>query len=104
MTVICPPPPNKATFTTVHLTGEIDLATKDALRNQLLRALRRTAGLLVLDLSAVSFCDASGLGVIVGVQRRARVRGVAVAVTAPRPAMTRLLRITGLDRSLPTLV
>ncbi|MFE0151178.1 STAS domain-containing protein [Nonomuraea sp. NPDC059007] len=49
------------------------------------------------------FCDASGLAVLVGIQHRARPLGITVALTAPRPFMSRLLRMTGLDRSLPVM-
>ncbi|GLW11256.1 hypothetical protein Misp01_63840 [Microtetraspora sp. NBRC 13810] len=87
--------------TTVHLSGEIDIFTSPELRQHLMSALRSSTSLLILDLSGVSFCDASGLAVLVGVQHRARAMGVVLALAAPRPAMTRLLRITGLDRSLP---
>ncbi|WP_223167824.1 STAS domain-containing protein [Nonomuraea sp. SYSU D8015] len=66
--------------------------------------LHYSTSLLVLDLSEVSFCDASGPAVIVGVQRRARRQGIIVALSAPRPSMSRLLRITGLDRGLPMVL
>jgi anti-anti-sigma factor len=56
--------------------------------------------LLVIDLSGVSFCDVAGLAVLIGTQRRARARGITVRLAAPRPQMAKLLRITGLDRSL----
>ncbi|MFC6082534.1 STAS domain-containing protein [Sphaerisporangium aureirubrum] len=88
----------------VRLTGEIDIFTSEALRRRLLGALRSTVGSLVVDLSEVSFCDASGLAVLVGVQHRARARGVAFALRSPRPQMSRVLRITGLDRSLPITI
>ncbi|MEU6789947.1 STAS domain-containing protein [Nonomuraea angiospora] len=86
--------------TTVHLSGEIDIFTSAALRGQLMDALHHSTSLLVLDLSEVTFCDAGGLGVLVGVQRRARLMGITLALTAPRPFMSRLLRITGLGRGL----
>ncbi|RVX40549.1 anti-sigma-factor antagonist [Nonomuraea polychroma] len=86
--------------TTIHLSGEIDLFTTAALRRQLLNVLRHSSNLLILDLSQVSFCDAGGLAVLVGIQRRARAQGIALALTAPRPYMSRLLHLTGLDRSL----
>ncbi|MEV0200967.1 STAS domain-containing protein [Nonomuraea sp. NPDC050691] len=103
MTILAPAPIGETdtlTVTTVRLTGEIDIFTSHALRQRLMRALPTGADLLVVDLSAVSFCDASGLGVLVGIQRRARPRGVTLTLKAPRPLMARLLRITGLDRSL----
>lgn len=92
-----------STPTIVRLTGEIDIFTSAALRRRLLNALGSSTSLLVLDLSQVSFCDASGLAVLVGIQHRARPLGITVALTAPRPFMSRLLRMTGLDRSLPVM-
>ncbi|WP_433435555.1 STAS domain-containing protein [Nonomuraea sp. CA-141351] len=87
--------------TTVRLSGEIDIFTSPALRSRLLSILKSSRSMLILDLSAVSFCDASGLGVMVGIQHRARLMGITLALAAPRPSMSKLLRITGLDRSLP---
>ncbi|MEV4583232.1 STAS domain-containing protein [Nonomuraea jabiensis] len=87
--------------TTVRLTGEIDICTSPALRSRLLGTLKYSTSLLILDLSAVSFCDAAGLAVLVGIQRSARTRGITLALAAPRPVMSKLLHITGLDRSLP---
>ncbi|WP_240777245.1 STAS domain-containing protein [Nonomuraea basaltis] len=87
--------------TIVRLSGEIDVFTTQALRQQLLNTLRYSTSLLILDLSEVSFCDASGLTVLVGIQDRARAQGITLALTAPRPCMSRLLHITGLDRCLP---
>ncbi|MFI0419604.1 STAS domain-containing protein [Spongiactinospora sp. 9N601] len=92
-----------AAATTIRLTGEIDIFTSHALRKRLLRVLCYSTNLLILDLSEVSFCDASGLAVLVGIQRRARAMGITLALTTPRPYMSKLLRITGLDRSLRVL-
>ncbi|MEU8250614.1 STAS domain-containing protein [Nonomuraea sp. NPDC048916] len=85
--------------TIIRLSGEIDLLTGKALRRQLLDALRSCANVLILDLSGVSFCDASGLTVLVGIQHRARSMGIVLALAEPRPYMSRLLHITGLNRS-----
>ncbi|MEV4109772.1 STAS domain-containing protein [Nonomuraea sp. NPDC049695] len=87
--------------TTVRLSGELDMFTSPALRSRLLDILKSSTSLLILDLSEVSFCDASGLAVMVGIQQRARPMGITVALSSPRPFMSKLLRITGLDRSLP---
>lgn len=90
----------------VALHGELDLDTTAALRERLLAALHRSPRLLIVDLSDVSFCDASGLAMLVGTQRRATALGITLRLTAPGPLITKLLHITGLDRSLtvhPTL-
>jgi anti-anti-sigma factor len=89
--------------TTVRLSGEIDIFTSAALRRRLMDTLHCSTNLLILDLSEVTFCDAGGLGVLVGIQRRARPMGITLALIAPRPFMSRLLRITGLDRGLPMM-
>ncbi|GAA2852968.1 hypothetical protein GCM10010517_10740 [Streptosporangium fragile] len=92
--------------TIVRLQGEIDIGTGPALRKRLRNALQRSADLLILDLSEVSFCDASGLTVLIGIQRRARQSGITLFLISPQPHMARLLSITRLDRSFmihPTL-
>ncbi|MBG0819702.1 STAS domain-containing protein [Planomonospora sp. ID91781] len=97
----CRPP-----HTVVALHGEIDVATAPALRRRLLNALQHSTDLLVLDLSAVSFCDASGLTVLIDVRQRATASGITVRLAAPRPPVARLLHVTGLDHAFavhPTL-
>ncbi|GAA4556474.1 STAS domain-containing protein [Planotetraspora kaengkrachanensis] len=92
--------------TIVRAHGEIDIATSPALRMRLRNAMRRSENVLILDLSDVSFCDASGLAVLVGIQRRARQCGITLRLAAPSRRMTRLLQITDLDQSFtihPTL-
>jgi anti-anti-sigma factor len=87
--------------TIVHLSGEIDIFTSAALRRRLLDALHCSTSRLIIDLSEVSFCDSSGLAVLVGIQHRARPMGITLALTGPRPFMSRLLHVTGLGRGLP---
>ncbi|GII31314.1 STAS domain-containing protein [Planotetraspora mira] len=84
--------------TIVELDGEIDISTSPALRERLLRTMRRSTSLLICDLSRVSFCDSSGMAVLVGIQRRARAMGITMGLAAPRPPEAELLRLTGLDR------
>ncbi|MFB4274556.1 STAS domain-containing protein [Nonomuraea sp. MTCD27] len=90
-----------AAATVVRLRGELDLATRETVRERLLRALRHSTGLLILDLSGVSFCDAAGLGVVVGVQHQARSLGITLALAAPRLHVAKVLHLTGLNRSFP---
>lgn len=75
--------------------GEIDMASAPELR----RALEADgdAGLVVLDLRAVTFLDSSALGLIVGQLRRARERGSRFAVAAGHGSEARrLLELAGL--------
>ncbi|MBC6459899.1 STAS domain-containing protein [Actinomadura sp. HBU206391] len=87
----------------VALRGEIDIATTPALRERLNDALgsrARSPRRLIIDLSGVTFCDASGLALLIGTQRRARLLGTRVSLVAPRSQVVKLLQITGLRRSL----
>jgi anti-anti-sigma factor len=88
--------------TIAELTGELDIASAPALRDQLLSLLRPGSSRLVVDLSRVSFCDASGLAVLVNTARRARLLGGFLHLAAVSPQAERALNITGLHRHLAT--
>ncbi|MER6576184.1 STAS domain-containing protein [Nonomuraea sp. NPDC001023] len=106
MTVIDTAPLGEASAsaqTLVHLAGDIDIFTTAQLRRRLIDALAHSTGLLVVDLSQVTFCGAGGLGVLVGAQGRARSRGITLALTGVPPRMARLLHITGLGHRFPII-
>jgi anti-anti-sigma factor len=84
-------------YTIVTISGEIDIARAPVLREHLLGLLRPGASRLVIDLSGVTFCDASGLAVLVGVARRAGLLGGVLRLAAPAPLISTVLRLTGLD-------
>jgi anti-anti-sigma factor len=86
--------------TIAELSGELDLASAPGLREQLLGLLRPGTSRLVLDLSRVTFCDASGLAVLVGASHRARTLGGFLRLAAVSPPTARVLHITGLHRHL----
>jgi anti-anti-sigma factor len=86
-------------YVVVALSGELGIASAPALRDQLL-SLLRTASHLIIDLSAVERADASGLAVLVGSGRRARLLGGSLRVAAPSPQAARVLSATGLNQHL----
>jgi anti-anti-sigma factor len=87
--------------TVLTISGEMDIATTAILRDRVAALLDDTVLPVVIDLSRVSFCDASGLTMLLAIRRRAGARGRAVALAGPRPHVRKLLRITGLDRAFP---
>ncbi|HEX9357316.1 MAG TPA: STAS domain-containing protein [Streptosporangiaceae bacterium] len=87
-------------ITIAELAGQLDLTGVSALREQLLGLLRPDAGRLVLDLSRVTFCDASGLAVLIGTSHRARRLGGFLRLAAVSPQVDRVLDLTGLRRHL----
>ena len=87
-------------ITIAELSGKLDIACAPALREQLLGLLRPGASRLVIDLSKVSHCDASGLAVLIGTSRRARLLGGFLRLAAVSPQVDQGLHITGLRRHL----
>jgi anti-anti-sigma factor len=86
--------------------GELDVVTTAGLREQIAGILNEATVPVIVDLSSVSFCDASGLAMLIGAQRRARLRGLTVAISEPSREVSELLRFSGLDHALtiyPTL-
>ena len=84
----------------LHAPEELDLATADGLATQGC-AIAVHAGLLLLDLTSVSFCDARGLSALVRIANQADRAGCRVALIAPQPLVTKVLRICRLDQRLP---
>lgn len=78
--------------------GEIDIFTAPRFRNAVERCLSDGANALVIDLTWVSFLDASGLAVAVSAARRLGARRT--AIVCPLPRIVRVFRICGLDRVL----
>jgi anti-anti-sigma factor len=82
------------------LSGELDIACAPALRDQLLGLLHPDVNRMVIDMSQVSYADASGLAVLVGTGRRAGLLGGFLRLAAPTPTVAKVMRITGLHRQL----
>jgi anti-anti-sigma factor len=87
---------------TAHVTvsGELNLATGDVVLRKLSSLVDRGYVRLVVDASAVSFCDSTGLGALL----RARARATAVAgsltLSAVSPQLRRVLQIAGIQKLL----
>ncbi len=84
----------------VVLTGRVDASTVSTLRETLHAAVDSCEGWLVLDVAGVDTIDATGLGMLIGTQRRANARGRDLVLRDTPVRMARLLRRTGLDRVL----
>jgi anti-anti-sigma factor len=85
--------------TVISLRGGLDFTAAPALREHLIDVLRRSTDLLILDLSHVTSCDAAGLAVLIGTQRRAGLLGIAVRLVAPSFPVSKALGATGLKRN-----
>jgi anti-anti-sigma factor len=86
---------------TVHLRGELDIATADQAYAYLRDLVDSRQGPVMIDLADLTFCDAAGLGVLARAAAHARRLGHSLTLTAPRPALLRIMRITGMDEAFP---
>lgn len=79
-----------------ELTGSLDIATSPTVRAALTSASERGDHKLIVDLTKVDFLDSTGLGALIGGQRRAKEFAGEIRVVAKEGQILRLLRITGL--------
>jgi anti-sigma B factor antagonist len=79
-----------------ELTGSLDIATSPTVRAALIEASERGDHRIVVDLAKLEFLDSTGLGALIGAQRRAKEFGGDVSLVAKEGQILRLLRITGL--------
>ena len=87
-------------YAVVRLTGELDIATVDQLRQHLNKARQSYGEHVILDLSDLEFMDSQGLSVIVSCHKAVLAAAGSLALVAPRPIVRRTLEITGLSRRL----
>jgi anti-sigma B factor antagonist len=79
-----------------ELTGSLDIATSPTVRAALVEASERGDHKLIVDLTKVDFLDSTGLGALIGAQRRAKEFDGDLRLVAKEGQILRLLRITGL--------
>ena len=84
--------------TVVTVGGELDVHTAPTLQAAL--AALDASGRIVVDLSAVTFLDSTGLSVFVNALADAREREASLAVVASAPRVVKVFTLTGLDGAL----
>ncbi|MFI7402116.1 ANTAR domain-containing protein [Streptomyces sp. NPDC049541] len=78
----------------VRVCGELDHGGRE-LEHDLTEALDGSASGIDLDLSAIGFCDCSGLNLLLGLRRKALDEGKTITISASGPPVDRLLELTG---------
>jgi anti-sigma B factor antagonist len=84
----------------VAVAGEVDLATVGELRSILSQVISPARQEVVVDLAAVEFIDASGVGALVGAAAEASRVGVRFRLQAPSAPAERVLNLARLEGSL----
>lgn len=79
----------------ITLAGEIDLATAPLVRAALDACMHDGIRTADVDLTAVTFCDASGLNAFLMASQLATDAGMTLRLHYPPPALARIIEITG---------
>jgi anti-sigma B factor antagonist len=78
------------------VTGEIDVYTAPGLRERLVELVQAGTSRVIVDLTAVSFVDSTGLGVLVSGLKRCREAGGDLPLVVVQPQILKVFEITGL--------
>lgn len=82
----------------IAVAGEVDLYTAPDVKATLTEVIEGGATGVVMDLSATTFLDSTGLGVLIGGLKRLRSRDGALAIVNVDESIARTFEITGLDQ------
>lgn len=80
--------------TICRLKGEFDILGAQLLRRAAAKFIP-TGGVVVVDLSDVTFIDSTGVSALVGLARRCREHGGSARLVGPRRSVARVLDMTG---------
>jgi anti-sigma B factor antagonist len=78
--------------------GELDYHTAPRLRAGLDQVPMQAVTGLVIDLSALTYCDSTGISVLVSAYHLAKAAGVELALAGINPDIARVFRVIGLDQ------
>src|SRR5262252_6932946 len=87
--------------TVVTLPAEIDMATADAIGEQVAAALAPGVHAVIADMTATTFCDSVGITMLIRAKKQATAQGAELRLLLPCPNVLRVLRIQGVDAVLP---
>jgi anti-anti-sigma factor len=85
----------------VTVSGAIDMQSREALSSAARAALQDKPSGLVLDLSAVTFMDSTGIGTLIELGHDAEDASAELVIRDPSPRVVRILEMTGLDSAWP---
>jgi anti-anti-sigma factor len=87
----------------IQLGGTLDLRGAPEFDSEIERLLHGDTKEIVVDLREIDFMDSIGLRSLVAAHRRALRAGVPLWVVRGGPPVTQILRMTGLDMTLPLI-
>ncbi|MEW9555063.1 STAS domain-containing protein [Nonomuraea sp. NPDC050783] len=92
--------PHSARVHVLVVTGDLDHHTSPLLQGALDELTLAPGDGLVIDLSALPFCDSTGISILVTAHQRAQDAGARLALAGLDPDIAHVFKIMGLDRLL----
>jgi anti-anti-sigma factor len=87
----------------VRVSGELDIASAKTFADELRQASDSDASAVILDLSEVSFIDATGIRALVFAAARSRSNGDRLRMRRGSASVVRALAVSGLEQTLPLI-
>jgi len=92
--------PTRGEWIVVTLPAEIDITNARRLGGELGTALA-SATMVIADMSATTFCDSSGIRILLLAHEQAAAAAIDLRLVVPSAAVLRALALVGADRLLP---
>jgi anti-sigma B factor antagonist len=81
----------------ITLPEDIDITNSPLIRERLLEVIGRNPAVVIADMTATAFCDASGMAAIVTAHRRAVAAGSGMRLVIRHPGVRRIFELCGID-------
>ena len=85
-------------YTVVNLEGELDVESSSDFKRRIEIKISNGHSNMIIDLSRVVYIDSSGLGALIALQRKARLKGGSLVIVGATDQIRRTMKITHLDR------
>lgn len=87
----------KGEYSSIQLSGEIDVHTAPKLKKELLDTIDETDNMLIVDMDSVSYMDSSGLGVFISALKACKEKECQLKLIKANERIYRLFQVTGID-------
>ncbi len=78
--------------------GELDIESSTILKERLHEILDEQMADVIINAEDLEYIDSTGLGMLIGVIKTLKTRGKELTIVNPQTSVTKLFRITGLDK------
>jgi len=82
----------------IKVAGEVDIYTSKQFKEKLYNVLELTGTDMKIDCEELKYIDSTGLGILVGTLKKAKLNGNNIYITGLKDNIKKLFLITGLDK------